>query len=127
MRAKSSASFQAQKRNNISLNDVIAVVKAMTLGKLPADADLSAVCKCIQEHKEPCSMLYRLYATAVVIAASLLRACESSFFYLVRHAHPCPQINAAFKENTFSHLSTQENHDRKSGHESEMSFRTCRG
>lgn len=56
--------------NSMSLQNEIAVAKAMSLNKLQTDANLSEACKCIQQYKEAFPMLHSIYVTALVIGVS---------------------------------------------------------
>lgn len=74
-------------KNNVSLQSEIAVAKPLLENKLPTEANLSDVSKCIQQYKEAFPMLHRLYATALIIGVSSA-ACESSFSTLTRILTP---------------------------------------
>lgn len=74
-------------QNSMSLQNEIAVAKAMLLNKLSTDANLSEVCKCIQQYKDAFPILHKLYVTALIIGVSSA-ACESSFSTLSRILTP---------------------------------------
>lgn len=63
------------------------VAKPMLLKKFPNEADLSSVCKNLQEYKEAFPQLHKLYVTALVIGVSSA-SCESSFSTLSRVLTP---------------------------------------
>ncbi|RXN11427.1 hypothetical protein ROHU_010634 [Labeo rohita] len=69
--------------DNASLKNEILVAKQMLLKKSPNDADLSSVCKHLQQYKEAFPELHKLYVTVLVIGVSSA-ACESSFSTLSR-------------------------------------------
>lgn len=76
-----------QELNDVGLQNEIAVAKTLLVNNLSTDANLSEVCKCIQQYKEAFPMLHKLYVTALIIGVSSA-ACESSFSTLTRILTP---------------------------------------
>lgn len=62
--------------DDVSLKNEILVAKPMLVKKCPNEADLSTLCKHLQEYKEAFPELHKLYVTALVVGVSSA-SCES--------------------------------------------------
>lgn len=73
--------------DNESLKNEIIVARRMMLKKCPNEADLSTVCKHLQECKDAFPNLHQIYVAALTVGVSSA-ACESSFSTLARVLTP---------------------------------------